>query len=407
MAPSIYKPSDMRDVAELIAWAVSEQNPLEIAGGGSKPIGHLGALDHRLDMTGFSGISLYEPEELVLRAGAGTPMVEIEAALKEHRQEMAFEPPDLSDLLGRPRATPTLGGVLASNLSGPRRIKAGAARDHFLGVEAVSGRGEFFKSGGRVVKNVTGYDMCKVLAGSWGTLAVMCEVTIKVLPASPASVTVVLPGNDPDLALAAVTRAMMSDCEPTGAAFLPRKLAKRSGIEDISGLKNGVILLRLEGIKPSVTYRANKLKRLLAEFGKTELVPKTKSARLWREIGNVGLFANTRKRAIWKISTVPGEGAACLKALDEITGAEGYFDWAGGLIWVSVPAKTDAAADKLRGILAGTTGHATLIAAAGELSENTEIFQPLAPGVMHLTARVKDGFDPARVLNPGRMYAGL
>jgi len=179
----LLKPRDAKDVEAAVAWALAEVKTLEIVGHGSKRgIGRAAQWDLSLDLSDLSGVTLYEPEELVLSARAGTPLAEIETLLAAHNQELAFEPMDYGPVFGAPAGCGTIGGTIAANLSGPRRIKAGAARDHFLGVSAVSGRAETFKSGGRVVKNVTGYDLCKVLAGSHGTLAVMTDVTVKVLP---------------------------------------------------------------------------------------------------------------------------------------------------------------------------------------------------------------------------------
>src|SRR5271163_1904268 len=177
------KPRDAAEVEQAIQWALAEGKALEVVGRGSKrAIGRAAQWDATLDLSGLSGVTLYEPAELVLSAKAGTPLAEIEALVDASAQELAFEPMDDGPLLGTAAGGGTTGGALAANLSGPRRIKAGAARDHFLGFSAVSGRGETFKSGGRVVKNVTGYDLCKLLAGSYGTLAVMLDVTIKTLP---------------------------------------------------------------------------------------------------------------------------------------------------------------------------------------------------------------------------------
>jgi glycolate oxidase FAD binding subunit len=173
------KPRDTRDVEDAVRCAVAEDKRLEIVGQGSKRgIGRPSQTDITLDLSGLSGVTLYEPAELVLSARAGTPIAEIEDLLDDNGQQLAFEPADYGPLFGLVTRQGTIGGVIAANLSGSRRIKAGAARDHFLGVTAVTGRAETIKSGGRVVKNVTGYDLCKVFAGSWGTLAAMTEVTL-------------------------------------------------------------------------------------------------------------------------------------------------------------------------------------------------------------------------------------
>src|SRR5438045_4268573 len=176
-------PTDIDELREAVAEALAAEEPLEVVGGGSKRrLGRPLQTAHTLELSRLSGIRDYAPSELVLTAGAATPLAEIERALSEHNQMLAFEPPGWGGLLGVEDAAPTLGGILACNLSGPRRIKAGAARDHFLGFSAVSGRGEIFKAGGKVVKNVTGYDLPKLMAGSYGTLAALEEATVKVLP---------------------------------------------------------------------------------------------------------------------------------------------------------------------------------------------------------------------------------
>jgi glycolate oxidase FAD binding subunit len=205
---SRFRPTDEKQLAEIVSAALDSEEPLEIVAGGSKRgLGRPLQAPHTLDVSGFSGIRQYEPEELVLSAGAATPMDEIERALAAKRQMLAFEPADWRALLGSGGQGQTLGGIISCNLAGPRRIRQGAARDHFLGFQGVSGRGEAFKAGGRVVKNVTGYDLCKLLAGSYGTLAVMTEITVKVLPLPEATRTVALKGLDDARAVAAWSTA--------------------------------------------------------------------------------------------------------------------------------------------------------------------------------------------------------
>src|SRR5215813_64753 len=241
------KPRDVKDIEDTVQWAVGNEKALDLIGHGSKrAIGRPAQSDLTLDLSGLTGVTLYEPEELVLAARAGTPLAEIEALIAAQGQMLAFEPMDYAPLLGGPSGRATIGGVLAANLSGPRRLKAGAARDHFLGFSAVSGRGESFKSGGRVVKNVTGYDLCKVMAGSWGTLAALTEVTIKVLPRPETEQTLLIRGLDPARAVEAMTLAMGSACDVSGAAHLSADVAARS--PEIAG--GAVTALRLEGFAP-------------------------------------------------------------------------------------------------------------------------------------------------------------
>jgi glycolate oxidase FAD binding subunit len=243
--PDLLKPRDAKDVEAAVQWALADGKTLEVIGRGTKRgIGRAAQWDLSLDLSGLSGVTLYEPEELVLSAKAGTPLAEIEALLAAHNQELAFEPMDYGPLLGTSGGG-TIGGALAANLSGPRRIKAGAARDHFLGFTAVSGRGETFKSGGRVVKNVTGYDLCKVLAGAWGTLAVMTDVTVKVLPRAETEETLLVLGLDDAAAAKAMSATMGSANDVSGAAHLPAAVASRL---TQGGAGRAVTALRLEGV---------------------------------------------------------------------------------------------------------------------------------------------------------------
>src|SRR5512144_3235793 len=287
--PDTLKPRDAKEVEDAVRWALGTEKPLEIAGQGTKrTIGRPSQTDLTLDLSGLSGVTLYEPAELVLSARAGTPLAEIETLLEKNNQELAFEPMDYGPLLGGEANGGTLGGVIAANLSGPRRIKAGAARDHFLGVTAVTGRGETIKSGGRVVKNVTGYDLCKLLAGSWGTLAAMTEITVKVLPKPEAEATVLIEGLDDVKAAQAMSAAMGSSCEVSGAAHLPDHVAS---FFDGLPRSQASTVLRLEGFGSSVKHRKEALAALLKPFGAVSLLEEAESRDLWRSVREVKPFA--------------------------------------------------------------------------------------------------------------------
>src|SRR5690606_34016894 len=262
---TVIKPRDDVQVREAVAWALSSGEPLELIGAGTKRgFGRPVQAGHVLDLSGLAGITLYEPEELVLGARAGTTMAEIEAALAAKRQMLAFEPPDLGPLYGGEAGRATLGGVLACNLSGPRRVKAGAARDHFLGFAAVSGRAEAFKAGGRVVKNVTGYDLAKLMAGSFGTLAALTDVTVKVLPAPEKTRTVLLFGLEDSAAIDALTLALQSAHDVSGAAHLPGRISDLSAVERVAQAEGPVTAIRLEGTPESVAWRCAALRQELS-----------------------------------------------------------------------------------------------------------------------------------------------
>lgn len=401
----ILKPLDEKHVEDAVRWALSHDKALEIAGHGTKRgIGRPSQTDLTLDLSGLKGVTLYEPAELVLSARAGTPLAEIEALLAKNNQELAFEPMDYGPLLGGAADQGTIGGAIAANLSGPRRIKAGAARDHFLGVSAVTGRGDTIKSGGRVVKNVTGYDMCKVLAGSWGTLAAMTDVTIKVLPRAETEATVVVEGLDDARACAAMAAAMGSATDVSAAAHLPDHVASY-----FDGLPNAeaATALRLEGVAPSVKHRKDVLAALMKDFGPVVLLEETESRALWKSVRQVKPFATeaSRQRPLWRISTAPANGHRVAAAITPA--AQMFYDWGGGLIWVAMPFGDEPDAAHIREAVAAVGGHATLVRASASVRAAADVFQPQVPALAALSKRVKDAFDPKGVLNPGRMVAGV
>ncbi|MBI06564.1 MAG: glycolate oxidase subunit GlcE [Rhodospirillaceae bacterium] len=400
------KPSNVNDLVQIIEWAVAGVHPLEIVGGGSKhALGRRMQTERTLDLSAFSGIKEYQPEELVLTAGAATPLVDIEAVLAEKGQMLAFEPADYGAILGSTLRA-TLGGAIACNLSGPRRIKAGAARDHLLGFHAVSGRAEAFKSGGKVVKNVTGYDLCKLLAGSWGTLAALHEVSVKVMPSAEKIRTVLICGLDAEGAVVAMNQAMASSHDVSGAAYLPAALAARSGVSYITDVGASVTALRIEGIGLSAEARCSALREIFSPLGYIEELHGKNSHQFWREIRDVMPFAGD-SRALWRISLPPTAGARLITRIKETIAAEAFVDWAGGLVWLAVVAGEDASAPVVRELAKAEGGHATLLRAPGDIRAAVPVFQPLAPAIAELSTRLKESFDPTCVLNPGRMYAGV
>ena len=399
----VLKPRDAKEVEDAVRWALGNDKALELIGQGSKrALGRPSQTDITLDLSSLSGVTLYEPAELVLSAKAGTPLAEIEALLDKNNQQLDFEPMDYGPLLGGEAGRGTLGGAIATNLSGPRRIKAGAARDHFLGVRAVTGRAETIKSGGRVVKNVTGYDMCKVLAGSWGTLAAMTDITIKVLPKPETEATVLVEGLDDARACAAMAAAMGSSCDVSAAAHLPDHVA--SYFDGLPGAA-AATALRLEGVAPSVAHRKEALAALMKSFGPVSMLDETNSKALWRSVRQVKPFAGSQERPLWRISTAPAKGHEVAAAITPA--AQMFYDWAGGLIWVAMPFADEPDAGSIRRTVAELGGHATLIRAPASLRASVEVFEPQSAGLAALSKRVKDGFDPKGVLNPGRMWAGV
>jgi glycolate oxidase FAD binding subunit len=403
------KPRDAAEVEQAVNWALAGGKTLEVLGRGSKrAIGRAAQWNATLDLSAVSGVTLYEPAELVLSAKSATPLAEIEALVAANGQELAFEPMDYGPLLGGAPGAGTIGGALAGNLSGPRRVKAGAARDHFLGVHAVSGRGETFKSGGRVVKNVTGYDLCKLLAGSWGTLAAMTDITIKTLPRAETEETVLIFDLDDARAGKLMAAVMGSFADASAAAHLPAPLIVR--IAEIAAARGAVTAFRLEGVAPSVAHRKAVLEKLAAPYGGLGTLGETVSRMFWRAIRDVTPFAAAGpagRRDLWRISTAPSRGAELGLALTGRAEAEVLYDWAGGLVWAALPAADHAHARLVRLTLAAIGGHATLIRAPAAVRAAVEVFEPQPPALAALSKRVRDSFDPRGVLNAGRMWAGV
>ena len=358
------RPETEADLAEAIAAA---KDPLSIQGGGTRGVACQGT---PLTTQGLKGVSLYEPGALTLVAGAGTPVAEVEQLLAGENQRLAFEPADLRALLGT-EGTPTLGGVFASNSSGPRRIQCGAARDFLLGVRFVDGAGTVVSNGGRVMKNVTGYDLVKLMAGAHGTLGVLSEVSLKVLPQAEATSTVVVSTNDLGAAVQAMSTALGAPYDVTGAAFDP---------------KAGEVYIRLEGFEGSVAYRADKLSTLLAGHGAVEL--RTDSANLWKGIRDVQPLVGA-DGDLWRISVKPGDAVRLIPALGA---AQCLLDWGGGLVWAVVPNGTDVRARM------AVPGHATLMR-----GDSFARFHPEPAPLAAISAGLRAQFDPRNVLNLGLM----
>jgi glycolate oxidase FAD binding subunit len=369
-------PRDEADLAEAVAGA---RGPLRIVGGGTRSPGAPEAAEV-LSLARLGGIRLYEPGALTLVAGAGTPLAEVEAALAAEGQRLPFEPMDHRALLGT-AGEPTIGGVVAANVSGPRRVQAGACRDSLIGVRFVDGTGTVVKNGGRVMKNVTGYDLVKLMAGSHGTLGVLTEVSFKVLPGPAAQATLVLRGLTVARAVEAMSAALTSPYEVTGAAH-----------GDWTG--ETATLIRIEGFAASVDYRAARLREALVRFGDAEVErDAVRLDALWRGVRDVLPFAG-RDGDVWRVSVRPSDAPALVEAL----GTECLLDWGGGLVWALAPPGTD-----LRARMGAIAGHATLVRAAPETRRRLGVFHPEPGPLAAIAEGLRRKFDPRGILNPGLM----
>ncbi len=407
----ILKVRDAKDVEQAVRAAIASEQPLEIVGHGTKRmVGQTMATNALLDVSALNAVKSYEPNELIITVEAGAPLSDVKSLIDSKNQRFAFEPMDTARLLGTPEAG-TIGGMIGAGLAGPRRIQAGAARDHLLGAQAISGFGETFKAGGRVVKNVTGYDLCKLLAGSWGTLAVMTEVTLKVMPKPESERTLVLRGLDHATANQAMTAALGSPFDVTGAAHLPSS-ALRDTIGALGSLgspQNALTLVRLEGITASAVHRAASLAKLLQRFGAIEVIEDDRSAAVWECVRDVEPFAAKGSLGawpVWRIVCPPASGGALGERLARETGGDVLYDWGGGLIWATMPPRPDAQATLVRQHAAAAGGHAMLLRAPDEVRRQVDVFHPPSEGIAGLSERVRQSFDPKGVLNRGRMRRG-
>jgi glycolate oxidase FAD binding subunit len=381
----MFCPDDAAHAAEIISACAAERKSLEIISGGSKRgYGRPDRPAQKLDISRLAGMIDYAPAELTLTAKAATPMAEIQQALAAQNQMLAFEPPGWHAVFGT-NAQPTLGGVIACNISGPRRVRAGAARDHFLGFSAINGRGEMWKAGGKVVKNVTGYDMCKLNCGAFGTLSLLTEITVKVMPRPETEASLVLTGLTDEFAIKALSQALNTPFEVSAAAHLPAAAQT---------------ILRLEGPAPSVAFRAGAVAAL---FPGAELMDAAASADLWTKIANVQPLLDPALPVLWRICPTPASAPALVAAIRRaLPSAAAFYDWGGGLVWLSLDGTApDAGAGIIRTELAKIGGHATLITAPPDVT--AEVFEPEPGPLAALSRRIKQNFDPLGILNPGRM----
>jgi len=370
------------ETEEGIAEAVhAAEGPLLVQGNGTKT-GMLRPVQAAatLSTKNLTRITLYAPNELVMSAQAGTTLADIEAELANAGQQMIAEPPHFCG------ENQTIGGIVGTNLSGSRRVMGGAMRDHVLGVRAVNGSGEILHFGGRVLKNVTGLDVAKFLTGSFGTLAVMTEITFKVLPVTEATGTVVLSGLDAVRGVAALSAGLGSPFSVSGAAYLPAEQKA---------------LLRIEDFAVSVKYRTEKLAAQLKEFGAAEILDTTESKELWRDIRDCKKL--DAGEAVWRVSVPPSAGPGVLRAVEAL-GVTGFLDWGGGLVWLAGPADEATHAAVCAAARAGR-GVWWLMRAPEPLRAVVDVVPPEAPALAAIRKRVAQSFDPRGIFNPGKLRA--
>jgi glycolate oxidase FAD binding subunit len=393
-------PTDETEIADAVREAAQNGTSLEIVSGGTKrDFGRPVEADAILDVTALSGILKYEPEELVLTVRAGTPVVEIEALLAERKQMLGFSPADWGPLFGASDKRASLAGIVATNACGPRKVKAGAVRDHVIGCRFVNGSGEAIKAGGRVIKNVTGFVLPKLMCGAFGTLGVLTELTMRISPAPERVAGLVILDCSAETGLGVLRRVARLAVDASGLAYLPHHAMARSDVLDADG--SGIALIRVDGTAPAVSEKLALLRREFADRD-LALLEADRTDALFREIGN-GSFLAKVDSDVWRLCVPISQAYA---ALQDVGAPFWYADWAGGLLWLEAPAN-DETAVRLRGITKRFGGHVTLMRASREARARLAVFEPETPERAGLTRAVKAAFDPKHILNPGRMFEDI
>ncbi len=401
----IYSPSSENEVVDFIKDSYSLQTPIEISGNNSKPIGRLIQCSKSLQFKNFSGIVEYLPEELYIKVKSGTSLALIEAELDKKNQELAFEPSDMGFLYSGKSNKGSVGGAVACNLSGSRRFRAGALRDHILGFCGVNGKGEIIKSGGTVVKNVTGYDVSKLITGSYGTLVALTEIVLKVQPKNEESQTLLINNINLKMALNVFSKAMHTSVEISGACFYPAKISKFFKLNDLD-TNTSITAIRLEGPKISVTERVNTLKKLFSDYKTTISVLENYQSRIfWQNTTDLQFFNNS-KNVVAKI-VLPPLNADQLMNNFENEELKYVVDWAGNLIWVELPENDSVLLKHLRTEILKLSGHMTIVKAPNHVRIREDFLTTVDENIKVLSLKIKESFDPKKILNPGKMYSGI
>jgi len=406
-------PKNEKELAEIIKKFYKSNYPIEVLGSGSKrQIGKQLQCTKTISLSKLDGIIEYLPEELYIKIKAGTNIEKIESELKKNKQELAFEPIDFGYLFLGKSNYGTAGGQVACNISGPRRFKSGSIRDHILGFRAVNGRGEIIKSGGTVVKNVTGYDLSKLICGSYGTLVALTEITFKVLPLAEESKTLVIHDLTIDSSPHYLEKAISSSNEVSGASFLPidpicknceMNIENTFKLNDLE-YKGSLTAIRVEGSKQSINERVENLKKELNILNfKVSILETFQSEILWRKIKNLEFFSKT-KNNIFRISIPPSE---CAKLIYELPNMFKYFlDWGGALIWMEACKLSEKKFESIRTKVVKHNGYISMIKNSNQLPFVEDVFT-INSARFNISQNIKKSFDPKGILNPGKMYTGI
>ena len=402
---STFKPKTTEEISSIIKECFKKNIPLEVCGLKSKKnIGRNFQAEKTLDLSNYTGIIEYKPEELYIKVKAGTPLNEIKSELDKNNQQLAFEPVDFGPLFSGKSNEGSIGGIISCNFAGPRRFKVGSARDHVLGFQGVNGKGEVIKSGGTVVKNVTGYDLSKMLTGSYGTLVVLTEISIKVLPKPPSNKTVVIENPHLDKALDYLNLALSSSSDPSGGVFYPEYFREHFTFNDLT-TEGPITAIRIEGHNDSIDYRIKKLCKEL-EVQKEEIVilEPEQSNIFWEKTRSLQVFSELENNLL-RVVIPASETLEVINRL-KIYKIKYFVDWGGNLIWVQLDNISAKTLRNIRETINKSFGYVTVIKIEESLKALVDIFT-IDPIKYKITEKIKKSFDPKRILNPGKMYSGI
>ncbi len=402
---STFKPKSLDEISSIIKECYKKSIPLEISGLQSKKnIGRNFQAEKTLDLSNYSGIIDYKPEELYIKVKSGTPIKDIKRELDKNNQQLAFEPNDFGPLFNGKSKEGSIGGVISCNFAGPRRFKVGSARDHVLGFQGVNGKGEIIKSGGTVVKNVTGYDLSKLLSGSFGTLAVLTEVSIKVLPKPASNKTLVIDNPHLIKALEYLNLSLSSSSDPSGGVFYPEYFRNYFTFNDLTS-GGPITAIRVEGPSESIMHRINKLcEELKIQKNEMVILEPEQSNIFWEKTRSLEVFSDLKNNLLRVV--VPAS-----ETFDVINKLKPYeikyfIDWGGSLIWLQVDSINSQSLRQIKDIVNKSLGYVTVIKIEENLKAFIDIFT-IDPIKYKITEKIKKSFDPKRILNPGKMYSGI
>jgi glycolate oxidase FAD binding subunit len=402
---STLKPESEEAISEAIKHCYKKNIPLAINGLGSKKnIGKNFQSQKTLDLSNYSGIIKYEPEELYIKVKSGTSIKEIKEELDKKNQQLAFEPNDFGFLFEGESNEGTIGGVLSSNFAGPRRFKVGSARDHILGFKGINGKGEIIKSGGTVVKNVTGYDLSKIITGSFGTLSVFTEISVKVLPKADLTKTLVIENPHLKKGLEYLNVALGSSTDPSGGVFYPEYFRNQFVFNDLT-TEGPITAIRIEGSKLSVDERINKLlKELNVSRKEISILESSQSNIFWENTRCLKVFKNLKDNLLRVI--VPASEVFDLINKLKSYNVKYFIDWGGNLVWLQVDEINLNSIKEIRSLVKNLGGYLTIIKAEESLKASIDIFT-IDEVKYKISEKIKKSFDPKRILNPGKMYTGI